>query len=99
MALNVDTNTNAVTGYYYYDKKRQPLQLKGTFANNILDMTETVNNQQTGKFYFTFTTEYNEEAFAIYDTGEMIYLNGTWMTMDGSKKYKIKFTEAKRARD
>jgi hypothetical protein len=59
MALTVNLNTNAVSGYYYYDKKRQPLQLKGTFANNILDMTETVDNQQTGKFYFTFTTEYN----------------------------------------
>ena len=99
MALTVDMNTNALTGYYYYDKKRQPLQLKGTFANNIIDMTETVNNQQTGKFYFTFTNEYNDEAFSLYDPSGTIYLNGTWMSMDGAKKYKIKFTEAKRTRD
>lgn len=99
MALTVDLNTNVLTGYYYYDKKRQPLQLKGTFANNILDMTETVNNQQTGKFYFTFSNESNEDAFPLHDPSETIYLNGTWLSMDGAKKYKIKFTEAKRMRD
>jgi hypothetical protein len=99
MALTVDLNTNVLTGYYYYDKKRQPLQLKGTFANNIIDMTETVDNKQTGKFYFTFTNQYNEEAFPLYDPAETIYLNGTWLSMDGAKKYKIKFTEAKRTRD
>jgi hypothetical protein len=99
MALTVDLSSNTVKGYYYYDKKRQPLALKGTFANNILDMTETVNNQQTGKFYFTFTNAYNGEAFPLYDPTEMLYLNGTWLSMDGAKKYKIKFTEVKRTRD
>jgi len=93
MAITIN-NTGVATGYYYYDKKKQNLSLKGNFANNILDMTETVNNAPTGKFYFTWTDKYNEEAFPLYNAqGKSEYLNGTWLSMDGSKKYKIKFTE------
>jgi len=93
MAITVD-KTGATTGYYYYDKKKQNLSLKGNFANNILDMTETVNNAPTGKFYFTWTNQYNADAFPIFNSeGKSEYLNGTWSSMDGSKKYKIKFTE------
>jgi hypothetical protein len=93
MAITID-KTGATSGYYYYDKKKQKLTLKGSFANNILDMTETVNNAPTGKFYFTWTEKYNEEAFPIYDSqGNSKYLNGTWLSVDGSKKYGIRFTE------
>ena len=93
MALTID-KTGATSGYYYYDKKKQDLNLKGNFANNILDMTETVNNAPTGKFYFTWTDQYNEDAFPIYfGEGKSQYLNGTWLSMDGSKKYKMKFIE------
>ena len=84
----------------YYDKKKQNLSLKGNYANNILDMTETVNNAPTGKFYFTWTDQYNEEAFPIYGgDGKSEYLNGTWLSMDGVKKYKIKFTEVVRTKE
>jgi hypothetical protein len=98
MAITID-KTGATSGYYYYDKKMQHLSLKGTFANNILDMTETVNNSPTGKFYFTWTDQYNEEAFPIFDAqGKSEYLNGTWLSLDGAKKYKIKFTEVVKTR-
>ncbi len=94
MAITINQESGATTGYYYYDKKMQKINLKGTFAHNILDMTEAVNNTQTGKFYFTWTDQYNEEAIALYDThGKGEYLNGTWLSMDGSKKFKIRLTE------
>jgi hypothetical protein len=85
MALTID-KTGATTGYYYYDTKKKNLSLKGTYANNILDMTETVDNKPTGKFYFTWTDQYNEDAFPIYSRdGKSEYLNGTWLSMDGAK--------------
>jgi hypothetical protein len=94
MAITINQASGATTGYYYYDKKMQKINLKGTFAHNILDMTETVNNAQTGKFYFTWTNNYNQEAIAVYDAhGKSEYINGTWLSMDGSKKFLIRFTE------
>lgn len=93
MAITID-KTGVTTGYYYYDKKKQNLSLKGNFANNILDLTEFVNHASTGKFYFTWTNQYNEDAFPVFNAQRDIeYLNGTWLSMDGSKKYKIKFVE------
>jgi hypothetical protein len=96
MAITIDPLSGTTTGYYYYDKKKQKLSLKGTFANNILYMTETYNQKETGKFYFTWSDAYDAEAIPIYNAqGIAQYLHGTWVSMDDSKKLNIHFTEVK----
>ncbi len=96
MAITIDQYSGATSGYYYYDKKKQKLNLKGIYAHNILDMKETFNNKETGKFYFTWSDGFDAEAIPIYDAhGNSQYLRGTWISMDDSKKYTIHFTSLK----
>ena len=84
IAINIDEK-NQVSGYYYYDKNRVNLILKGQLKNNVLSLTETDKNKVTGLFEFIINAEHG-------------YIeSGTWSNPTKTKTYDIEITEVREA--
>ncbi len=94
MALTLSKKDNTVSGYYYYDKKKQKIKLSGKYSNNTIELSEYTNNQNTGNFVLKFETEYTDDGIFIYEPNQVHkYLTGKWF--NDKTKYKIKFTAVK----
>lgn len=71
MALEMDKNSNGINGFYYYQKKKIPIQLNGFFDNKEIVLTESVGNKKTGQFKFKLSTDKSYHKLAI-DSGKWI---------------------------
>ncbi len=52
MAFEINRSSKVVEGFYYYQKKRIPIQLNGFYKNNTISVTESVDDRKTGQFKF-----------------------------------------------
>ncbi len=68
------SDENKVGGYYFYDRYRTPIQLKGVWKNNQLELEE-LNDQQDVSALLHFTISQND-------------ISGYWESADGQKKLK-----------
>ena len=95
MAINSD-NQGQISGYYYYDKKLQKLNLKGQKKDEIIILTETFDNKKTGFFELKFSKDYDSKGFFLSAPDENDkYIIGKWMNYEKTKSFEIKFTEIK----
>ena len=98
MAINID-NQGKISGCYYYDKKLQKLTLTGQKKGNVISLTETLNNKQTGFFEFKMSDKYDtydSNEFLLYDqNGNSKYLVGKWVNPEKTKIFDITFTGVK----
>lgn len=82
IAIQTDEH-DQISGYYYYDKKRINLALKGEIKNHILSMVETFKGEVTGLFELQLDPEYG-----YIDSGK-------WFNPAKTKEYDIEFTEVR----
>lgn len=97
MAINIDS-TKKITGYYYYDNKREKISLKGQSFNETITLVETHNQKETGFFELMISKNHNSYGLFIYDDeneDNSKYLTGKWLSADKKKVLNIKFTELK----
>jgi hypothetical protein len=96
IALSMDEK-GQVSGYYYYDKKRQKLALNGQKRGDIIAMTETYDNKQTGYLELKFSNTFKPEAFYLYSPDDKgTYVTGKWTNVEKSKEFDVSFSEVKR---
>lgn len=94
MALTLSKKDNTVIGFYYYDKKKQKIKLRGKYSKNTIELSEYTNNQNTGNLVLKFESEYNDDGIMIFEPNQPDkYLIGKWF--NDMSKYKIKFTTVK----
>jgi hypothetical protein len=79
MAINIDKKEQ-ISGLYYYDSKLQKINLEGQSNDNMMFLTETVNNKQTGFFEFDIN---------IDDCP----IEGKWLNFEKTKSFNVNFTE------
>lgn len=97
MAINIDS-AKKITGYYYYDNKREKILLKGQCINETISLIETHNQKTTGFFELMISKNYDSDGLFIYDDdneNNSKYLTGKWLSADKKKVFNIKFTELK----
>jgi len=90
MAINIDSQ-NQISGYYFYDNRRQNLNLYGVQNGEHVLLTEEVNGQITG--YLELTVSANWSSNAIYTN--FGYLSGKWLNADKTNMLDINFTAIK----
>lgn len=96
MAINLDTRSDKVTGYYYYDDKLQPLILTGKHTPQTITLIETVNKRPTGKFNIKIDREYKEGAYNLHhNPSGILYLSGHWSDPAGKASLPITIDECK----
>jgi hypothetical protein len=78
MAINIDKKEQ-ISGLYCYDSKLQKINLKGQI-NDIMFLTETVNNKQTG----FFELDINVDNYPI---------EGKWLNFEKTKSLSVEFTK------
>ncbi len=97
MAINIDS-TKKVTGYYYYDNKREKISLKGQSFNETISLVESHDQKTTGFFELMISKNHNSDGLFIYNYENDYnskYLTGKWLSTDKKKVLNIKFTELK----
>ena len=95
MALNIGTD-GEVSGYYYYDNKRQKLSLEGEKKGNTISMTETVNDQTTGFFELRYSNDYEKKGLYYSNrNGDGQYIVGHWRNPENTRSFDIIFSEVK----
>lgn len=97
MAINIDS-TKKVTGYYYYDNKREKISLKGQSFNETISLVESHDQKTTGFFQLMISKNHNSDGLFIYiyeNDYNSKYLTGKWLSTDKKKVLNIKFTELK----
>ncbi len=52
MAFEIHKNSKVAEGFYYYQKKKVPIQLNGFYDDMTILLTESVENKKTGQFKF-----------------------------------------------
>lgn len=93
MALNFANESNALSGFYYYNNKLQKIKLSGQENENSLDIKETFEGKVTGVYHLNWDRHYSDEKLSIYNPyGESTYLSGSWTNGDGTRKFPIEFT-------
>lgn len=94
MALTLSKIDNSVSGYYYYDKKKQKIKLSGKYTENSIELSEYTDNKNTGHFSLKFKSSYDLEDYSIYEPNKPDkYLTGKWF--NEKTALKIKFSEVK----
>ena len=81
-ALSVDSTDQTIEGYYYYDKHKQKIKIRGGFNGDHLGMSEYYANKNTG--HFNLTLKENN-----YSEGGYFEFTGEWLNPDASKKLEI----------
>lgn len=82
MAMTSDEQ-GEISGYYYYNKNRVNIALKGHRVDDVLLITESYKNKVTGLFEFKINTEYD-------------YIeSGKWSNPAKTKTYDINIIEVK----
>ena len=86
-----------ISGYYFYDRKQEKLQIRGkSLGDYSMELEEYVNDQQTGSFYLESSSTYSADAYPIYThSQESVYLTGTWTNSEQTKSLPVIFTEVK----
>ena len=98
MAINLAKNSNKISGYYYYDNNpnHEALILQGEYNEAGFKLQESVDNETTGDFIFTWSNEYSPDSYlASYLNGESLYLSGSWANPDKSKEFELEITDIK----
>ena len=93
MAINIDYQ-NQITGYYYYDNRRQKINLHGVQDGDYILLTEEVNGQITG--YFELTLSANWRSNTTYTN--LGYLSGIWLNGNKTNMFDITFNTIKTTR-
>jgi len=97
MALQLNPSTHKADGYYYYERKKIPITLSGTFGETSIQLEELSEGKITGRMLFTLSDRYAENAFLIYvspDEGTT-YVSGVWESPDKKNKMDITLSEVK----
>lgn len=100
MAVQLNQSTHKATGYYYYERKKIPITLTGTFSSTSIVLEESSKGQVTGKMTFTLHTDYQEAGFTVFEgicCDNPVYITGNWASPDGKKKMEIAITDIKLA--
>jgi hypothetical protein len=95
LAIQVNQQTHKADGYYYYEKKKVPINLTGIAAATTIQLNESSNGKVTGKMLFILSDSHQEKGFMLYDIAsrKSTYVTGTWSSPDGKTKMDIAFTE------
>lgn len=97
MALNFDKDSENISGYYYYDRKLEKLQLTGLKKDEAtIVLQESLNNIPTGSFKINLSNSYVRDAYPVYSSkGESTYFTGIWSNPEKTKTFHVEFTEIK----
>lgn len=94
MAINVDDNI--VNGFYYYDKEKEKIKLKGEKKGDKILVVATKNKKATGYFEFLISNEYHLNSFLLSEkNGKEEYIAGKWLNVEKTKTNNLIFTEIK----
>lgn len=91
MAIELNEKNKKVSGYYYYDKQHKPIILNGQFDQSKIILTESVNKKTTGRFDFTWHSEYEKDGIYLTDGS---YWSGNWFDTSG-KQSKVNLKDIK----
>ncbi|HEY9046874.1 MAG TPA: hypothetical protein VIN08_13315 [Ohtaekwangia sp.] len=80
MAIELNEKTKKVSGYYFYQKQHERINVQGSFDQTKIYLTESVGNKVTGKFEFTWHSAYQEGGLYLADNN---YWAGKWIDPAG----------------
>lgn len=67
-----------ITGYYFYNRYRKPILLKGKWKDGKMDLEEFENGQEQPQAFITLVSNQNG-------------IQGQWKSLDGTKVFEVEF--------
>ena len=91
MALNANKKSGEFSGYYYYDRKKEKIEIHGYYQKeNIIILNEFVDGKSTGSFKLQLSQSYVNNAISIHlPDDNSYYIKGQWYNPDKTKTFKL----------